>query len=119
MIFCFVPRFSRGSVQTILPPNKRLRTSGLCSSFDGHITDLERDALKEGEEAQQLKQKKRQAEEKFRGLQSSEQSVKVNASSFFNNIKYACNLKLGKRRVWKGGWRFKVIHGFNAVRNKH
>ncbi|XAR56052.1 hypothetical protein NMG60_11036347 [Bertholletia excelsa] len=55
--------FSRGSAQTILPPNKKARTSRLCGSYDEQIKILERDALNAQEQAQQLRGKKRNAEE--------------------------------------------------------
>ncbi|KAL0304102.1 UNVERIFIED_CONTAM: Structural maintenance of chromosomes protein 6B [Sesamum radiatum] len=44
--------FSRGSAQTILPPNKNLRGGRLCGSFDKEIKNLERDALEAKENVQ-------------------------------------------------------------------
>lgn len=71
------PRFSRGSVQTILPPNKRTRTGRLCSSFDNQIKDLERDKVNVEEHAEQSRRKKRNAEEEIRNLQDKLQTAKV------------------------------------------
>lgn len=71
------PRFSRGSVQTILPANKKIRTGRLCSSYDEKIKDLERDALSVQEEAQQCRKRKRDSEERLQDLQQHIHSVKV------------------------------------------
>ncbi|XP_034711163.1 structural maintenance of chromosomes protein 6B-like [Vitis riparia] len=68
--------FSRGSVQTILPPNKKARTGRLCSSFDSQIKDLERYALDIQEHGQDVKRKKRNAEEELQDLQDKLQSIK-------------------------------------------
>ncbi|KAK4570872.1 hypothetical protein RGQ29_029649 [Quercus rubra] len=68
--------FSRGSVQTILPPNRKLRRGRLCSSFDGQINDLQRDASHVNEEAQQRRRRKRDAEGRLQDLQEDLQSVK-------------------------------------------
>lgn len=68
--------FSRGSVQTILPPNKRTRTGRLCSSFDNQIKDLERDKVNVEEHAEQSRRKKRNAEEEIRNLQDKLQTAK-------------------------------------------
>ncbi|XP_019081702.1 structural maintenance of chromosomes protein 6B isoform X2 [Vitis vinifera] len=68
--------FSRGSVQTILPPNKKARTGRLCSSFDSQIKDLERYALDIQEHGQEVKRKKRNAEEELQDLQDKLQSIK-------------------------------------------
>ncbi|GMY07832.1 structural maintenance of chromosomes protein 6B-like isoform X1 [Fagus crenata] len=68
--------FSRGSVQTTLPPNKKQRSGRLCSSFDDQIKDLQRDASNVKEEAQQRRRRKRDAEESLQGLQEYLQSVK-------------------------------------------
>jgi hypothetical protein len=73
----FLSRFSRGSVQTTLPPNKKQRSGRLCSSFDDQIKDLQRDASNVKEEAQQRRRRKRDAEESLQGLQEYLQSVKV------------------------------------------
>ncbi|KAL2920477.1 Structural maintenance of chromosomes protein 6B [Bienertia sinuspersici] len=68
--------FSRGSVQTILPPNKRARTGRLCSSFDDQIKDLEKDALFVREQFQNARQQKRAAEDEVRVLHEKLQSIK-------------------------------------------
>lgn len=70
-------RFSRGSAQTILPPNKNLRAGRLCSSFDNEIKYLERDALEAKEKAQKGRGVKRAKEEELRNLQNMLSSVKV------------------------------------------
>ncbi|KAG6600185.1 Structural maintenance of chromosomes protein 6B, partial [Cucurbita argyrosperma subsp. sororia] len=61
--------FSRGSVQTILPPVKRPRSGRLCSSFDDQIKSLEKDTSNMKEEAEQCRKRKRAAEEQLRGLE--------------------------------------------------
>ncbi|KAI3458312.1 hypothetical protein Pfo_014975 [Paulownia fortunei] len=68
--------FSRGSAQTILPPNKNLRAGRLCGSFDHEIKYLERDALEAKENAQQGRGVKRAKEEELRNLQHMLSSVK-------------------------------------------
>ncbi|PIN15085.1 DNA repair protein RAD18 (SMC family protein) [Handroanthus impetiginosus] len=68
--------FSRGSVQTVLPPNKNLRAGRLCGSFDNEIKHLEMDALKAKEDAQQGRGLKRAKEEELRDLQGVLSSVK-------------------------------------------
>lgn len=68
--------FSRGSVQTILPLNRRLRTGRLCSSYDEKIKDLERVALRVQEEAQQCRKRKRDSEERLQDLQQHQQNIK-------------------------------------------
>ncbi|GAV68085.1 SMC_N domain-containing protein [Cephalotus follicularis] len=68
--------FYRGSVQTILPPNKRLGAPRLCSSFDSHIRGLEREASNARQEAENYRRRKRDFEEKLQDLQNDLQSVK-------------------------------------------
>ncbi|KAJ7949553.1 Structural maintenance of chromosomes protein 6 [Quillaja saponaria] len=68
--------FSRGSVQTILPPNKRQRTGRLCSSFDDQIKNLEKDAVSVQEATNQCKRRKRDADEEVLELQDKLQRVK-------------------------------------------
>ncbi|EYU24946.1 hypothetical protein MIMGU_mgv1a002784mg [Erythranthe guttata] len=68
--------FSRGSAQTILPPNKNFRAGRLCGSFDNEIKNLERDALEVKERAQQGRGVKRAKEEELRNLHSMLSSVK-------------------------------------------
>ncbi|XP_068650718.1 structural maintenance of chromosomes protein 6B-like [Aristolochia californica] len=55
--------FSRGSVQTVLPPNKRVRTGRLCSSYEDRIRSLESEASAMKEYSQEYLCKKRKAEE--------------------------------------------------------
>ncbi|KAM0053457.1 putative structural maintenance of chromosomes protein [Helianthus debilis subsp. tardiflorus] len=62
--------FSRGSAQTILPPNKSARTGRLCSSYDDQIKKHEREALHMQEQAQQIRGKKRSFEERVQNLQN-------------------------------------------------
>lgn len=64
-------------MQTVLPPNKRQRTSRLCSSFDNQINVLEADASHEQEAANRLKRSKREAEEKLEDLNGRLRHVKV------------------------------------------
>ncbi|KAB1226809.1 Structural maintenance of chromosomes protein 6B [Morella rubra] len=47
--------FTRGTVQTTLPPNKKKISGCLCSSFDAQIEDLQRDESNMREEAQRRK----------------------------------------------------------------
>ncbi|KAL7001725.1 Structural maintenance of chromosomes protein 6B [Sarracenia purpurea var. burkii] len=68
--------FSRASAQTILPPNKRARTSRLCGSYDDQIKNLERDALNAQEQAQLCRGKKRNVEEALQELTNKHQSAK-------------------------------------------
>ncbi|KAL5744271.1 hypothetical protein ACOSQ2_027387 [Xanthoceras sorbifolium] len=68
--------FSRGSVQTILPLSKKLRTGRLCSSYDEKIKDLEKDALNVREEAQKCRKRKRDSEDRLQDLQHYLQSLK-------------------------------------------
>ncbi|CAK9135142.1 unnamed protein product [Ilex paraguariensis] len=68
--------FSRGSAQTILPPNKNVRTGRLCSSYDDQIKNFEREALNTHEQCQRNRGKKRIVEEEFRDLDEKLKSVK-------------------------------------------
>ncbi|OMO98173.1 Prefoldin [Corchorus olitorius] len=54
--------FSRGSVQTILPPNKRIRIGRLCGSFDGQIKEFQRDGSNTREEIAKCKSRKKELE---------------------------------------------------------
>ncbi|KAJ4911743.1 Structural maintenance of chromosomes protein 6A [Raphanus sativus] len=60
--------FSRGPVQTTLPPRAR-RPTRLCASFDDQIKDLEAEASKEQSEIQERKRQKRDAEVNLEGLE--------------------------------------------------
>ncbi|XP_077235428.1 P-loop containing nucleoside triphosphate hydrolases superfamily protein isoform X2 [Tasmannia lanceolata] len=68
--------FSRGSVQTVLPPSKKIRTARLCSSIEDEINSFKKEASKVQELAQQGGRKKRDAEEALQDLQSRVQNVK-------------------------------------------
>ncbi|XP_038683969.1 structural maintenance of chromosomes protein 6B-like isoform X2 [Tripterygium wilfordii] len=68
--------FFRGSVQTILPPNRKQRNARLCGSFDDQIKDLERDAFGVEEEAKQCRKRRKDAEEKLQGLKDTLHTVK-------------------------------------------
>ncbi|XP_074291145.1 structural maintenance of chromosomes protein 6B-like isoform X2 [Silene latifolia] len=71
-----VKMFSRGSVQTVLPPNKRARTGRLCSSYDDQIKELEREAMYMREQSQKGRQLKRAAEEEAQDLHEKLKNVK-------------------------------------------
>nr|XP_043614248.1 structural maintenance of chromosomes protein 6B [Erigeron canadensis] len=68
--------FSRGFAQTILPPNKNLRSGRLCSSYDDQIKNYEREALHMQEQARQVRGKKRSYEEQVQGLNDELQNAK-------------------------------------------
>lgn len=70
-------RFSRGSVQTILPLNQRTRTGRLCSSYENQIKDLEKESLYMKEQFQKGHQMKRVAEVEVQDLQQKFQDAKV------------------------------------------
>ncbi|EEF51573.1 structural maintenance of chromosomes protein 6B [Ricinus communis] len=61
--------FSRGSVQTVLPPNKKARTGRLCSSYDDQIKDLEQDASHVRKKAEESRKRKRDSEANLQNLQ--------------------------------------------------
>ncbi|KAL6007826.1 hypothetical protein ACLOJK_033329 [Asimina triloba] len=82
--------FSRGNVQTVLPPNRRIRTGRLCSSIEGQINGLERDALKVQELVKKAKGKKRYAEEACQDLRGRAEITKrrrLNAEKDFMSKK--------------------------------
>ncbi|KAK3021619.1 hypothetical protein RJ639_045252, partial [Escallonia herrerae] len=68
--------FSRGSAQTILPPNRSVRAGRLCSSYDDQIKNLERDLLDIQAQAQRGHGKKRNVEEGLRSIQDKLQGAK-------------------------------------------
>ncbi|KAH9605748.1 hypothetical protein KSS87_010194 [Heliosperma pusillum] len=74
--------FSRGAVQTVLPPNKKARTGRLCSSYDDQIKELEREAMYLREQSQNGRQLKRAAEEEVQDLHEKLQNVKVLAIQY-------------------------------------
>ncbi|KAG7554502.1 Rad50/SbcC-type AAA domain, partial [Arabidopsis suecica] len=67
--------FSRGPVQTTLPPHSR-RPTRLCASFDDQIKDLEIEASKEQSEIQECRGHKREAEMNLEGLESTMRRLK-------------------------------------------
>ncbi|XP_022771788.1 structural maintenance of chromosomes protein 6B-like isoform X2 [Durio zibethinus] len=62
--------FSRGSVQTILPSNKRLSIGHLCGSFGDQIKEFERHASNVQQEIEKCKSRKRQSEKKLQDFGS-------------------------------------------------
>ncbi|RWR86686.1 structural maintenance of chromosomes protein 6B-like protein isoform X1 [Cinnamomum micranthum f. kanehirae] len=78
--------FSRGSVETVLPPNKRIRTGRLCSSIDDQINCLEKDASKAQEFVQQSKGRKRNVDESHRELQENLRSIKKQRMDAERNV---------------------------------
>lgn len=78
--------FSRGSVQTILPPNKKARTGRLCSSFDDQIKDLERNSSDVEEQIQLGQRRKRVAEEEIAHLNEKLQNVKRRRANADRNL---------------------------------
>ncbi|KAJ6347650.1 hypothetical protein OIU76_004180, partial [Salix suchowensis] len=61
--------FSRGSVQTVLPPNKKLRAGRLCGSFDDQIRNLDQSKSNVQKEADQCRKRKRDSEANLQHLQ--------------------------------------------------
>ncbi|XP_071732184.1 structural maintenance of chromosomes protein 6B-like [Rutidosis leptorrhynchoides] len=68
--------FSRGSAQTILPPNKHARAGRLCSSYDDQIKNYEREALHMQEQGREVRGKKRSFEQRVHDLQEELQNAK-------------------------------------------
>ncbi|KAL9685215.1 hypothetical protein QQ045_022663 [Rhodiola kirilowii] len=68
--------FSRASVQTILPPNKRARTGRLCGSYDHQIADLEANKLKTQDQLEESRDKKRKMEKECRDLDGKLRDIK-------------------------------------------
>ncbi|KAL6580582.1 hypothetical protein OROMI_008606 [Orobanche minor] len=79
--------FSRGSAQTILPPNKNFRAGRLCCSFDEEIKNMERMALEAEENVQRSRGVKRAKEEDLRNLQDQLTSVKKRRITVERNIR--------------------------------
>ncbi|GAB2284966.1 hypothetical protein Dimus_019421 [Dionaea muscipula] len=69
--------FSRGSVQTILPPNKRARPGRLCSTYVAQIQDLQREANHMNGNIQQTRQRKRDMEFEMQNVEGRLENVKV------------------------------------------
>ncbi|CAA0401302.1 unnamed protein product [Arabidopsis thaliana] len=67
--------FSRGPVQTTLPPRPR-RPTRLYASFDDQIKDLEIEASREQSEIQECRGQKREAEMNLEGLESTMRRLK-------------------------------------------
>ncbi|KAL3645188.1 hypothetical protein CASFOL_010368 [Castilleja foliolosa] len=68
--------FSRGSAQTILPPNRKIRAGRLCGSYDHEIEKRERDLFEAKENAQNARGVKRALEEEKRDFEEKLSSVK-------------------------------------------
>ncbi|XP_075083843.1 structural maintenance of chromosomes protein 6B [Nicotiana tabacum] len=68
--------FSRGSVQTILPPMKNVRSGHLSGSYDNLIKTLESEASEAQMKARQTRGMKRSIDEELQGLQDNLQSAK-------------------------------------------
>lgn len=68
--------FSRGSVQTVLPPNKKLKTGRLCSSYDDQIRELNHQKSSVQTQVQESHKRKRAYESKVQDLQRSLKDVK-------------------------------------------
>lgn len=79
LLHCFLLRFSRGSVQTVLPPNKKLRTGRLCSSYDEQIKKLEQQASVAERNTEESRKRKRDVESYLNNLQVELKNAKVNA----------------------------------------
>ncbi|KAL6530279.1 hypothetical protein OROHE_014632 [Orobanche hederae] len=79
--------FSRGSAQTILPPNKNFRAGRLCCSFDEEIKNMEKMALEAEENVQRSRGVKRAKEEDLRNLQDQLTSVKKRRITLERNIR--------------------------------
>ncbi|XP_015076680.1 structural maintenance of chromosomes protein 6B [Solanum pennellii] len=68
--------FSRGSVQTTLPPMKNMRGGRLSGSYDDKIKTLESEAFEAQNKARQSKGMKRSINEELQGLHDNLQSAK-------------------------------------------
>lgn len=68
--------FFRGSVQTTLPPNRRIRNGRLCSSIDNQIHDLEKETHFSQEVIKAVKERKRNADTASQELEKEVQNVK-------------------------------------------
>ncbi|KAM3281888.1 structural maintenance of chromosomes protein 6B [Capsicum chacoense] len=68
--------FSRGSVQTILPPMKNMRGGRLSGSYENKIKTLESEAFEAQNIARQTRGMKRSINEELQGLQDNLQSAK-------------------------------------------
>nr|XP_009400681.1 PREDICTED: structural maintenance of chromosomes protein 6B-like [Musa acuminata subsp. malaccensis] len=68
--------FSRGSVQTTLPPSRRGRTGRLCSAVDDQIYSIQNEASKVKGHVQECKGRKRVSEEELRDMEGQLHSAK-------------------------------------------
>ncbi|MCD7450413.1 Structural maintenance of chromosomes protein 6A, partial [Datura stramonium] len=68
--------FSRGSIQTVLPPMKNMRGGRLSGSYDDKIKTLENEAFEAQRKVRQTKGMKRSIDEELQGLHDSLQSAK-------------------------------------------
>ncbi|CAK8575369.1 unnamed protein product [Lathyrus sativus] len=88
--------FSRGPVQTTLPPNKKQRYGRLTSSVEADIEKLSNDASNEQKYANDYKWNKREAERKLEDLDKKMNSIKrlcTSAGRTFNSTKLALEEK--------------------------
>ena len=76
MCYCLL-RFSRGSVQTILPSIKKLSIGHHCGSFGDQIKEFERHAANVQLEIERFKSRKRESEKKLQDFGSRLDNVKV------------------------------------------
>ncbi|PRQ59796.1 putative structural maintenance of chromosomes protein [Rosa chinensis] len=68
--------FSRGSVQTVLPPIRHDRPARLCANYDDQISELKTSASAVQKEAEECRTRKREEEDKLWNLKEKHQSVK-------------------------------------------
>lgn len=68
--------FSRGSIQTVLPPMKNMRGGRLSGSYDDKIKTLESEAFEAQKKVRQTRGMKRSIDEELQGLHDSLQSAK-------------------------------------------
>ncbi|CAL5212017.1 unnamed protein product [Lathyrus oleraceus] len=88
--------FSRGPVQTTLPPNKKQRYGRLTSSVEADIEKLNNDASNEQKYANDYKWNKREAERKLEDLDKKMNSIKrlcISAGRTFSSTKLALEEK--------------------------
>ena len=94
--YCFLFRFSRASVQTVLPPNRKSRAPRLCSSFDEQIKKNERGVEMGKEKVGGSRKRKRDALEQLRIVDDSILSVKVRFTlNFWYRYMRMPNINLG------------------------
>ncbi|XP_060213063.1 structural maintenance of chromosomes protein 6B-like isoform X2 [Lycium barbarum] len=68
--------FSRGSVQTILPPMKNMRGARLSGSYENNIKALESEAFEAQRKAREIRGMKRSMDEELQGLHENLQRAK-------------------------------------------